>query len=915
MLSPINRAIPGPSSLSSPATVNYQRSLTAWNNWAKNAPPGSNEERDKSVEILKSCTIMQRSTLDLSDLNLSSLPPFLPGHITELDLSRNNLTTLPDDMYRLENLERLFLSDNSLTSISANLPARLHALYISNNQLNILSPDFFQDSQIPNDRIIDINDNPLTTLTILQLEDFTRNYPTGPRFYFSPPKRWAYPSSSFTNTALHPRYLEDHITSLFSTAANITQDELNQLNDWYHWHTWAKAVPPDSDEKRDIALQNIIKCATYKLKTLDLSHLNLSSLPPFLPEQLEKLYLSSNKLSVLPDNIIRLKKMNLLYIDDNLLTEFPREILNMRNLETLNLHKNKLTELPRDIAGLEKLQILELNENEIIKLPHEIARLRNTEILELSKNKLDKFPEQITNLKKLWQLDLSYNQLTKIPEEINKIENLQFLKLDHNKLTTVHENITNLTQLEELDLSDNQLKELPLSSALSACLNIDITNNPLTEDAIYHIRLLAEHRGLRINFSAPSVPAIPDQSLILQTDQSPLTALKTVVNLAEKAAQHPSEVAKTIADGKISHSLASLAEKGGMSYVVDAYISLIELIYKDKRLDGQAVINNLLPATEHDKNKSLFYAMIGAKWPADAVTRICALLADIAENETYRAQIIHHLSLTQSGYSFPFRAALSAPADTYKLAKRADKINENNSAKHWLKESQLIPKKRGLYKLPAGVISNKDIIHETSYESLLNTITNITVPETICAWEKSLEEKASLARAVESAKQAFDDINTRNEKVKKRIADDMSTAAEKHNAQQEALFDASKRQKVVLDKARQASKAERNATRTRSDKYSVPGTSAEYITSNKASRYNTGIKPSTADYASHHSNVTDEYLESRFQNIRSNTAQSAVASHSRIEDIENRLLDLKMPDVPENDEIALRRSERLKLKK
>ncbi|CAB0015996.1 unnamed protein product, partial [Nesidiocoris tenuis] len=257
--------------------------------------------------------------------------------------------------------------------------------------------------------------------------------------------------------------------------------------------------------------------------------------------------------------------MNLLYLDDNLLTEFPREILNMRHLETLNLHKNKLTELPREIACLEKLQILELNEN-----------------------KLDKFPKQITNLKKLWQLDLSYNQLTEIPEEINQIKNIQFLKLDHNMLTTLPQNITNLTQLEELDLSDNQLRTLPLSSALPAWSNIDITNNPLTKDAIHHIRLLAEHRGPGINFSAPSVPAIPDQNLILQTDQSPLTALKTVANLAEKAAQHPSEVAKTIADGKISHSLASLAEKGGMSYVVDAYISLIELIYKDKHLDGQA---------------------------------------------------------------------------------------------------------------------------------------------------------------------------------------------------------------------------------------------------------------------------------------------------------------------------------------
>ncbi|HAU3361647.1 TPA: acetyltransferase [Salmonella enterica subsp. salamae] len=66
-----------------------------WQGWAKEAPAGGHELREMAVERLLACLAKQESTLDLSELNLSSLPD-LPPLIKTLHVNDNHLSSLPD---------------------------------------------------------------------------------------------------------------------------------------------------------------------------------------------------------------------------------------------------------------------------------------------------------------------------------------------------------------------------------------------------------------------------------------------------------------------------------------------------------------------------------------------------------------------------------------------------------------------------------------------------------------------------------------------------------------------------------------------------------------------------------------------------------------------------------------------------
>lgn len=106
-----------------------------WQGWAKEAPAGSHELREIAVERLQACLTKQESTLDLSDLNLRSLPE-LPPLITTLHVNDNCLLSLPA---LPESLQTLTCSFNPLEQLPP-LPGSLKTLTCSACQLKKLPP-------------------------------------------------------------------------------------------------------------------------------------------------------------------------------------------------------------------------------------------------------------------------------------------------------------------------------------------------------------------------------------------------------------------------------------------------------------------------------------------------------------------------------------------------------------------------------------------------------------------------------------------------------------------------------------------------------------------------------------------------------------------------------------------------------
>jgi len=144
---------------------------------------------------------------------------------------------------------------------------------------------------------------------------------------------------------------------------------------------------------------------TGKITYLDLSDLKLEirDLHPGLANltSLEKLDLSYNPLTRLPDVIGRLSNLKKLMLEHNRLTKLPRSIRDLKRLKELHLSYNQLTALPEEIGELESLEEIYANFNKIQTLPQSMKKMKSLEYFVIRSNPLnDKAKTLIKELKK-----------------------------------------------------------------------------------------------------------------------------------------------------------------------------------------------------------------------------------------------------------------------------------------------------------------------------------------------------------------------------------------------------------------------------------------------------------------------------------------------------------------------------------
>lgn len=219
---------------------------------------------------------------------------------------------------------------------------------------------------------------------------------------------------------------------------------------------------------------------------LNLSGRNLNVLPP-LPDNLEELYCSNNKLtylSKLPPNLKILEcngnqltllpelpnNLKQLYCSRNQLTELPILPINLIILECNGNLLTKLPELPNDLQELycsrnkliilqervrmknsrryfsfplpEKLNILHCNDNTLYELP---PLPINLEQLNCSHSSLDKLPLLPPNLK---QLNCSDNYLTELPPLPHNLRSLDCSRcVELNELPPLPPNLKELNAI------------------------------------------------------------------------------------------------------------------------------------------------------------------------------------------------------------------------------------------------------------------------------------------------------------------------------------------------------------------------------------------------------------------------------------------------------------------------------------
>lgn len=90
------------------------------------------------------------------------------------------------------------------------------------------------------------------------------------------------------------------------------------------WHAWLNKSDPEMEEQRDIAVGRMMRCLENETATLDLSDLELSSLPSLLPPN-GKLFISKPLLGELFFHVIKNKG------EEKLLTDFVDNFIYFQN--------------------------------------------------------------------------------------------------------------------------------------------------------------------------------------------------------------------------------------------------------------------------------------------------------------------------------------------------------------------------------------------------------------------------------------------------------------------------------------------------------------------------------------------------------------------------------------------------------
>ncbi len=331
-------------------------------------------EAEKRIEQAKANRSIE---LDLSNLGLRELPEAM-GQLVDLKVlhlgydykkegDRNQLTTLPEFLVNLSQLQQLSLYDNQLTTLPecfGNL-SQLQWLNLDSNQLTTLPECFGNLSQL---QWLNLDSNQLTTLpeclgNLSQLQGLVLN--------------------------------SNQLTTLPECLGNLSQ--LQQLNLGGNQLT---TLPE--------CLGNL-----SQLQQLNLGGNQLTTLPEFLVNlsQLQTLSLSGNQLTTLPEVLGNLSQLQTLFLSGNQLTTLPEFLGNLSQLQTLFLHDNQLTTLPEFLGNLSQLQELSLSGNQLTTLPESFGNLSQLQRLSLSGNQLTTLPEVLGNLSQLQALSLSGNPL------------------------------------------------------------------------------------------------------------------------------------------------------------------------------------------------------------------------------------------------------------------------------------------------------------------------------------------------------------------------------------------------------------------------------------------------------------------------------------------------------------------------
>ena len=207
-------------------------------------------------------------------------------------------------------------------------------------------------------------------------------------------------------------------------------------------------------------MQTIEQLQSGKLKGVTSIKLscNLTEFPEELfqlADTLEFLDLSGNKLSSLPPDFKKFKKLKIAFFSDNLFTELPEVLAECPLLEMIGFKANAIS-IVSEKAISKNIRWLILTNNKITQLPQSIGYCTRLQKVALAGNLISELPATMANCQNIELLRVSANQLQEIPTWLWKLPKLRWLAYADNPCSLHAVSKTNISPISWADITLNK---------------------------------------------------------------------------------------------------------------------------------------------------------------------------------------------------------------------------------------------------------------------------------------------------------------------------------------------------------------------------------------------------------------------------------------------------------------------------